>query len=481
MTVKSDVWNYFTDYGNGTPRGGFEVTPVHLWVTILLSVTSATIWLLHGLQFHLIPICVCLVACVLSEAHLYIMGYALVERQKAMFYWSFGVLLIIFVFRLRRILSFNAWLKKPTDLQRLTALLLPKQAVERCDSQGYRSHLPPSPKRRRKTRFEEIPSWVSGKQIIFVGASSALMYKLSEWDKYPLTATSLSSWVALTIIIIALEQKLSWTGSLVRVFRRFRPFRDARGPWVVSSQRLPKGSTPLLAFINRKSGASSLGDVLLHQFEYLGLNELQVWDVSLGKPAIAFQPWLECLENGVQIKVLVCGGDGTVGWVLGDEGLDSLPEAMRANVSVGVLPLGTGNDLAQTLGWGGGFDSSINLMAVLKQLVHANDVLIDRWDVSIGDEHGNSSLETSTMEATCDDFVTVDSKRTTRSGMVYSSKKKDPNPNPNINPNPTTSSSMTKGQKNETPTHTKKRVMNCYCGFGCGARIALNFHVLFYH
>ncbi len=47
------------------------------------------------------------------------------------------------------------------------------------------------------------------------------------------------------------------------------------------------------------------------------------------------------------VRVVVCGGDGSVGWVLSrlaDEGL--------ARVPVAVIPVGTGNDMSNVLGWG---------------------------------------------------------------------------------------------------------------------------------
>lgn len=98
-------------------------------------------------------------------------------------------------------------------------------------------------------------------------------------------------------------------------------------------------------------------------------------------------------------RILVCGGDGSVGWVLSELDKLSLHKQVRGGggggggvggegeaegVSVcgqcqlGVLPLGTGNDLARVLGWGGLCDDDAQLLQILEKLERATTKMLDR-------------------------------------------------------------------------------------------------------
>jgi diacylglycerol kinase (ATP) len=51
-------------------------------------------------------------------------------------------------------------------------------------------------------------------------------------------------------------------------------------------------------------------------------------------------------------------------------------------VSVGVIPLGTGNDMARFLGWGVGYHGEA-LASVIQALAKSESRLLDRWQIDV--------------------------------------------------------------------------------------------------
>ncbi|XP_065333639.1 diacylglycerol kinase eta isoform X2 [Cloeon dipterum] len=133
----------------------------------------------------------------------------------------------------------------------------------------------------------------------------------------------------------------------------------------------PKLSSPLLVFVNSRSGDNQ-GLRFLRRFRQL-LNPAQVFDLVSGGPALG----LKLFHHLKPFRVLVCGGDGSVGWVLTE--IDRL--GLHKHCRVGVLPLGTGNDLARVLGWGSACDHDANLPHLLERYEQATTKMLDRWSV----------------------------------------------------------------------------------------------------
>uniref|UniRef100_A0A8C5DT72 Diacylglycerol kinase n=1 Tax=Gouania willdenowi TaxID=441366 RepID=A0A8C5DT72_GOUWI len=133
---------------------------------------------------------------------------------------------------------------------------------------------------------------------------------------------------------------------------------DSDGFWKATSASC---SSPLLVLVNSKSGDNQ-GVKFLRRFKQL-LNPAQVFDLMNGGPELG----LRLFQKFVTFRILVCGGDGSVGWVLSE--LDKLN--LHKQCQLGVLPLGTGNDLARVLGWGGLCDDDAQLLQILEKLERA--------------------------------------------------------------------------------------------------------------
>jgi diacylglycerol kinase (ATP) len=127
---------------------------------------------------------------------------------------------------------------------------------------------------------------------------------------------------------------------------------------------------PLVFIVNRSSGGQQGGHLLAELRSRL--DPARVHELATCRLDDLIT---DCARRGA--AAVACGGDGTVAAVL------EASAAGGGGVPVGVLPLGTGNDQARTLGWAaldhGGLDHR------LVQLAQAGVGRLDRWRLVMPD------------------------------------------------------------------------------------------------
>ncbi|KAK6589187.1 diacylglycerol kinase [Cryptosporidium xiaoi] len=138
-----------------------------------------------------------------------------------------------------------------------------------------------------------------------------------------------------------------------------------------------KSEKPLLVFVNTRSGGH-FGQKLIKDL-YFYLNPIQIVDIQTSKGPDEALILFKELATMNRLLILICGGDGTVRWVIDRcreiYGFDSekLPP-------IATLPLGTGNDLSRILGWDVSFDGDI--FGFLKRICTSNIRKMDIWNCS---------------------------------------------------------------------------------------------------
>ncbi|VDN05766.1 unnamed protein product, partial [Thelazia callipaeda] len=111
------------------------------------------------------------------------------------------------------------------------------------------------------------------------------------------------AWICRSICKTKIDKRKSITSDKNQLFT-VKPMTIDGSKWLPHQ--------PLLVFVNPKSGGNK-GSKLLHTFCWL-LNPRQVFDITtLEGPAFGLNMFRQLASN---LRVLVCGGDGTVGWVL---------------------------------------------------------------------------------------------------------------------------------------------------------------------
>ena len=154
------------------------------------------------------------------------------------------------------------------------------------------------------------------------------------------------------------------------------PIPDSNG-FILGDEFISASCTPLLVFVNSRSGPQQ-GNFLIAQFKRL-LNPIQVVDLASSSP----EKILKSFSALSRLQVLVCGGDGTVSWIIG--------VLERMNLTrwppIAILPLGTGNDLARIHGWGGGYNNE-SLLYILRKISQAYVSMLDLWELDISSRKG---------------------------------------------------------------------------------------------
>uniref|UniRef100_A0A6S8B0V1 Diacylglycerol kinase n=2 Tax=Aplanochytrium stocchinoi TaxID=215587 RepID=A0A6S8B0V1_9STRA len=207
------------------------------------------------------------------------------------------------------------------------------------------------------------------------------------------------------------------------------------------------GKTPLLVFVNKKSGGQQ-GELLLYQLRAL-LHHWQVYDLKKGHdPEVG----LKFFAKVPMFRILIAGGDGTIAWVL--ETLDKMKLDYRPPVAI--LPLGTGNDLARVLGWGGGLQvgrsSALPLVSQLFEVAKAQLTLLDRWNVTFSNKKRKDTIAQASPSS--QDRAAEIKRRLS-----------------GVDENHIIENNI------QTENVHSRKVLNNYLGVGVDAQIALNFHL----
>ena len=148
-----------------------------------------------------------------------------------------------------------------------------------------------------------------------------------------------------------------------------------------------------LLFINPKSGNGNGRSFLTLGYpelliRYEGSARAHLYFIDLFSEASRRQG-LELIKNftlsNSEFRVIICGGDGTIPWVLAEISNEGIS---LARIVFGIIPVGTGNDFSRSLGWGtdtvpiskGKYQ---DLSHLVKKWMKARVGTYDMWDVTV--------------------------------------------------------------------------------------------------
>ena len=154
---------------------------------------------------------------------------------------------------------------------------------------------------------------------------------------------------------------------------------------VLPTTTAPTHEDFLVCFVNSKSGGQK------GQIVFAGLTKLtnkstkgyvhDLATVSTGTENLPGNVIRKFLPEYPRLRVLVCGGDGTMCWVL--NAIASLGLSNAATPRMACMPLGTGNDLSRMFGWGTKFQTSQLTWAHVKKVHSARSERFDLWRIKV--------------------------------------------------------------------------------------------------
>ncbi len=132
-----------------------------------------------------------------------------------------------------------------------------------------------------------------------------------------------------------------------------------------------------LAFLINPISGGGIGNQVYRQLPEIMASfgfHVDSWRAELTEANRLTEQTDELLRNAR--KVIAVGGDGTIGFVL-----SRVRMLERPDTEIGLIPLGTGNDLGRNLGIFRIY-SQKGLLACVKRLIRAESASFDLWDVS---------------------------------------------------------------------------------------------------
>ena len=155
------------------------------------------------------------------------------------------------------------------------------------------------------------------------------------------------------------------------------------------------GQYTIIAFVNSTSGGGMGNSLYTTLQSHLGPS--YVIDLhSCRHPGQMPQDTLIKYAHDPMVRILACGGDGTMGWIYSS--LDKVWSTIlgqsspmiqvhlspfKNHLPLAVVPLGTGNDLSRQFGWGGTFQESMRKRQMILDAQNARITSLDRWRCTI--------------------------------------------------------------------------------------------------